>query len=101
MVEQNTADAAPLMLVEDGEGDLRMGGIGAADITRDANEVLAGRVAQRGDESDMRDEIQLGQAHQLRIGHRALEAKKPIVARLLAESFEMLEQPFAIVRAQC
>src|SRR5450759_2739848 len=89
------------MLIEDGKGDLGVRGILAADIARDADEVFAGRVTQGRDESDMRDKIQLRKTQQFRIGHRALEAKKPIVARLLTESLEMLEQAFTIVRTQC
>src|ERR1700674_869702 len=100
MVEQNAADAASLMIVENGEGDLRVGRIGDADVARDADKAFTAAVAQSGDESDVRDEIELGEAHQLVVGHGAFDAEKPMVDRLLAEALEMLEQAFAIVGAQ-
>src|SRR5471030_2820611 len=69
-------------------------------VAGDSDEALAIGVAQSGDQSHVRDKIELGQADQFLVRHGALEPEKSMVNRILAQAFEMLEQPFSIVWTQ-
>jgi len=97
-VEQRRADAAPLPLVDHGDGRLgRVRAVGAADEARDADAVAGNRV-DRGERLVVVvvDVGQVGHDIVRELRHRRQEA---LVARLRAEPLKAGQQQLAVVRA--
>ena len=60
MFEQQSADAAPLELVEYRQGDFRAMVIGSADVTADADQTFTTVLSLRRYEADVTLEVELG-----------------------------------------
>ncbi len=90
MVEQNCADAASLMLVEYGQGDLGARGSGG-DIAADPDKTLVGADAQRRHQRDVSDEVDFGEAYEVLLAQRMLQSEETMVDRVLAHVAEVIE----------
>jgi hypothetical protein len=96
VLEEHGTDAAALVLVGHGEGDLGGMRLGPR-VTSDPDDALGAVVAQRGDEAGAVDEVEPREAIELRVGEPALRPEEPEVDRTRAQSMEVLDQALAIV----
>src|SRR6266481_7844661 len=99
MFEQYCADATPLEPVENRERNLCATRIFAANVTPDANEPLASFLSQRGNQSDVILEIEIGQTLQILRRQGAPDPHESKIDGLLTKPLEVLVQALLIVRA--
>src|SRR5271157_2177455 len=97
MLEQECADAASLMVVENRERHLGYLRIVLTDVLADPDDTLLVAVTQRGDQSDVAYEIQFRKRRKVLIGQRAPDAEKAMVEGARAERTEVLEQSLLVV----
>ena len=98
MVEQHRADTAPLMLVEDREGDFRTRR-SRGDVTADADKALVAAGAQRRHQGDVSDEVDLGETNEVLLAQRMFQSEETMVDRVLTHVAEVIEQPLLVVGA--
>src|SRR5579863_3294149 len=86
MFEQNGADAAALMFVENGEGNFGARGVAAAHVAGHTDEAFIIAAPQRRHQTHMIAEVEIGETAEFFVIESALDAEKAVVNRLFAQS---------------
>src|ERR1700691_3919904 len=97
MFEQQRADAVALEAIENRKRDLGATGIGASDITADADEALAPVLSQRRGQANVILEIELSQLLQILLRQVAPYPHETKIDGLFAHALEMIVQSLLVV----
>ena len=98
MLEQDGTDPAALVLVGDGEGDLRTARIlRCPRVASDADDVLGAVLAKRRDDRGAVVEVEVRELVQLRVAQPPLRAEESEVDGARAQAMEVLDEAIAVL----